>query len=93
MNKERVSFDRELEEACGAAWTVNGMKRIGEVTISGKGIEIKTQPSNSAKTTLTLDFRWCPVYEIEQNEGLIWYRVSEKMYVAQQAGVTFKMFG
>ena len=93
MNKEIELFDEELEEVSGGAWTVNGMKRIGEVTISGKGIEIKTQPSNSAKTTLTLDFRWCPVYEIEQNEGLIWYRVSEKMYVAQQAGVTFKMLG
>ena len=55
MNKEIELFDEELEEVSGGAWTVNGMKRIGEVTISGKGIEIKTQPSNSAKTTLTLD--------------------------------------
>ena len=61
MNKEIELFDEELEEVSGGAWSVKGMKRIGEITIKGKGIEIKTQPSNSANTTLTLDFRWCPV--------------------------------
>ena len=94
MAIENIIIEDDLQEVSGGAWKIDGMERIGQVTIRSIDVEIKREPSKNAETLCTYpSTRWFPVYEIEQNEGVLWYRLGNHSWVAQQNGVTYKMLG
>ena len=72
----------------------NGLKNVLASAFVLVSVISPVAESKNAETLCTYpSTRWFPVYEIEQNEGILWYRLGNHSWVAQQNGVTYKMLG
>ena len=68
------------------------MEKLGYLTIKAAGTEIKSRPDLNAETVKVVS--WCAfgVYEIDTNQGLLWYRTGVNRWIAENPKNTFTMF-
>ena len=78
--EEKVLNDEILSEVAGG---VANMTVIGTATVITNNLNIRRKPDKSSEnlgqTNAPTKYY---VYEIVQNQGYIWYRISENMWIA-----------
>lgn len=87
--EERLINDEQLDSVAGG---IEGMEKLGYLTIKAKDTEIKSRPDLNAETVEVV--YWCAfgVYEIDTNQGLIWYRIGLNRWIAENPKNPFTMF-
>lgn len=77
--KKTIITDENLKEITGGA----GMMVIGEATILTTNLNIRAKADKDSawmgETSRPAKFN---VYEIVQNQGYIWYRIADNMWIA-----------
>lgn len=87
--EERLINDEQLDSVAGG---IKDMEKLGYLTIKAKDTEIKSRPDLNAETVKVV--YWCAfgVYEIDTNQGLLWYRTGVNRWIAENPMNTFTMF-
>lgn len=87
--EERLINDEQLDSVAGGG--IEGMEKLGYLTIKVE-TEIKLRPDLNAETVKVVS--WCGfgVFEIDTNQGLLWYRTGLNRWIAENPKNTFTMF-
>ena len=88
--EEKLINDEQLDSVAGGSG-IEGMEKLGYLTIK-VDTEIKLRPDLNAETVRVVS--WCGfgVFEIDTNQGLLWYRTGLNRWVAENPKNTFTMF-
>ena len=86
MNTEKkILNDEELESVSGGALELLGFIVIRTHT------EFKSSPDLNAETVGSTNVGSYRVYEIDTNQGLVWYRIPSNRWVAENPKIQFAM--
>ena len=88
--EERLINDEQLDSAAGGSG-IEGMEKLGYLTIKVE-TEIKLRPDLNAETVRVVSWCGLGVFEIDTNQGLLWYRTGVNRWVAENPKNTFTMF-
>ena len=86
--EERLINDEQLDSVAGG---IKGMEKLGYLTIK-VDTEIKLRPDLNAETVKVVSWCGLGVFEIDTNQGLLWYRTGLNRWVAENPKNTFTMF-
>ena len=87
--EERLINDEQLDSVAGGG--IEGMEKLGYLTIK-VDTEIKLRPDLNAETVKVVSWCGLGVFEIDTNQGLLWYRTGLNRWVAENPKNTFTMF-
>ena len=87
--EERLINDEQLDSGAGGG--IEGMEKLGYLTIK-VDTEIKLRPDLNAETVRVVSWCGLGVFEIDTNQGLLWYRTGLNRWVAENPKNTFTMF-
>lgn len=88
--EERLINDEQLDSVAGGSG-IEGMEKLGYLTIKVE-TEIKLRPDLNAETVKVVSWCGLGVFEIDTNQGLLWYRTGLNRWVAENPKNTFTMF-
>jgi len=88
--EERLINDEQLDSVAGGSG-IEGMEKLGYLTIK-VDTEIKLRPDLNAETVKVVSWCGLGVFEIDTNQGLLWYRTGLNRWVAENPKNTFTMF-
>ena len=88
--EERLINDEQLDSVAGGSG-IEGMEKLGYLTIK-VDTEIKLKPDLNAETVKVVSWCGLGVFEIDTNQGLLWYRTGLNRWVAENPKNTFTMF-
>lgn len=88
--EERLINDEQLDSVAGGSG-IEGMEKLGYLTIKVE-TEIKLRPDLNAETVRVVSWCGLGVFEIDTNQGLLWYRTGLDRWVAENPKNTFTMF-
>jgi len=88
--EERLINDEQLDSVAGGSG-IEGMEKLGYLTIK-VDTEIKLKPDLNAETVRVVSWCGLGVFEIDTNQGLLWYRTGLNRWVAENPKNTFTMF-
>ena len=88
--EERLINDEQLDSVAGGSG-IEGMEKLGFLTIKVE-TEIKLRPDLNAETVRVVSWCGLGVFEIDTNQGLLWYRTGLNRWVAENPKNTFTMF-
>ncbi len=88
--EERLINDEQLDSVAGGSG-IEGMEKLGYLTIKVE-TEIKLRPDLNAETVRVVSWCGLGVFEIDTNQGLLWYRTGLNRWVAENPKNTFTMF-
>lgn len=88
--EERLINDEQLDSVAGGSG-IEGMEKLGYLTIKVE-TEIKLKPDLNAETVRVVSWCGLGVFEIDTNQGLLWYRTGLNRWVAENPKNTFTMF-
>ena len=88
--EERIINDEQLDSVAGGSG-IEGMEKLGYLTIK-VDTEIKLRPDLNAETVRVVSWCGLGVFEIDTNQGLLWYRTGLNRWVAENPKNTFTMF-
>jgi hypothetical protein len=88
--EERLINDEQLDSVAGGSG-IEGMEKLGYLTIK-VDTEIKLRPDLNAETVRVVSWCGLGVFEIDTNQGLLWYRTGLNRWVAENPKNTFTMF-
>ena len=88
--EERLINDEQLDSVAGGSG-IEGMEKLGFLTIKVE-TEIKLRPDLNAETVKVVSWCGLGVFEIDTNQGLLWYRTGENRWIAENPMNTFTMF-
>lgn len=88
--EERLINDEQLDSVAGGSG-IEGMEKLGYLTIK-VDTEIKLSPDLNAETVKVVSWCGLGVFEIDTNQGLLWYRTGLNRWVAENPKNTFTMF-
>lgn len=88
--EERLINDEQLDSVAGGSG-IEGMEKLGYLTIKVE-TEIKLKPDLNAETVKVVSWCGLGVFEIDTNQGLLWYRTGLNRWVAENPKNTFTMF-
>ena len=88
--EERLINDEQLDSVSGGSG-IEGMEKLGYLTIKVE-TEIKLRPDLNAETVRVVSWCGLGVFEIDTNQGLLWYRTGLNRWVAENPKNTFTMF-
>ena len=77
-SEEKLMDDEQLSSVSGG---IKGMDVIGFLHVRVQ-TEIKTSPDLNAETAETVNWGGYRVYEIDTNQGLVWYRTALHKWIA-----------
>ena len=83
--EEKLLNDEELESVAGGA-----LELLGYIVIRTYA-EFKNSPDLTAETVGSTNVGTYRVYEIDTNQGLIWYRIPSNRWVAENPKIQFAM--
>ncbi len=89
-SEERLINDEQLDSVAGGSG-IEGMEKLGYLTIKVE-TEIKLRPDLNAETVKVVSWCGLGVFEIDTNQGLLWYRTGLNRWVAENPKNTFTMF-
>ena len=87
--EERIINDEQLDSVAGGG--IEGMEKLGYLTIK-VDTEIKLRPDLNAETVRVVSWCGLGVFEIDTNQGLLWYRTGLNRWIAENPKNTFTMF-
>ena len=87
--EERLINDEQLDSVAGGG--IEGMEKLGYLTIK-VDTEIKLRPDLNAETVKVVSWCGLGVFEIDTNQGLLWYRTGLNRWIAENPKNTFTMF-
>ncbi|MBR4608962.1 MAG: hypothetical protein IKO38_00770 [Erysipelotrichaceae bacterium] len=88
--EERLINDEQLDSVAGGSG-IEGMEKLGYLTIK-VDTEIKLKPDLNAETVRVVSWCGLGVFEIDTNQGLLWYRTGLNRWVAENPKNTFTTF-
>ena len=88
--EEKLINDEQLDSVAGGSG-IEGMEKLGYLTIK-VDTEIKLRPDLNAETVRVVSWCGLGVFEIDTNQGLLWYRTGLNRWVAENPKNTFTMF-
>ena len=88
--EERLINDEQLDSVAGGSG-IEGMEKLGYLTIK-VDTEIKLRPDLNAETVRVVSWCGLGVFEIDTNQGLIWYRIGLNRWIAENPKNPFTMF-
>lgn len=86
--EEKYINDEQLDSVVGG---IKGMEIIGHLIIKTTNTEFKSSPDLNAETVETASWGGQRVYEIDTNQGLLWYRTGVNKWVAENPQNTFTL--